>query len=65
MPRTARTIRSLSEFRDEIARTLVRGYAIDDRENEDFGACVAAAILGADGRPVGAISIAGPDIQGP
>jgi DNA-binding IclR family transcriptional regulator len=62
-PRTAHTIRTLPEFREEIARTQVRSYAVDDRENEDFGACVAVAILGADGRPVGAISISGPDFR--
>jgi DNA-binding IclR family transcriptional regulator len=62
-PRTARTIRSLPQFREEIALTQARGYAIDDRENEDFGACVAVAILGADGRPVGAISVSGPDFR--
>ncbi len=62
-PRTARTIRTVEQFRDEIERTQARGYATDDRENEDFGACVAAAILGADGRPVGAISISGPDFR--
>jgi DNA-binding IclR family transcriptional regulator len=62
-PRTARTIRSVEQFREEIARTQARGYAIDDRENEDFGACVAAAILGADGKPVGAVSVSGPDFR--
>jgi DNA-binding IclR family transcriptional regulator len=62
-PRTARTIRSSVQFREEIARTQARGYAIDDRENEDFGACVAAAIIGADGKPVGAISVSGPDFR--
>lgn len=62
-PRTARTIRSVERFREEIARTQARGYAIDDRENEDFGSCVAVAIVGADGRPVGAISISGPDFR--
>jgi DNA-binding IclR family transcriptional regulator len=61
--RTGRTIRSLPEFREEIALTQSRGYAIDDRENEDFGACVAVAILGDDGRPVGAISVSGPDYR--
>ena len=62
-PRTDRTIRDLATFREEIQRTRVRGYSTDDRENEPFGACVGAAIIGAVGRPVGAISIAGPHFR--
>lgn len=62
-PRTARTIRSVEQFREEIDRTQARGYAIDDRENEDFGACVAVAIVGPDSRPVGALSVSGPDFR--
>lgn len=63
LPRTDRTIRNLSAFREEIRRTQQRGYSIDDRENEPFGACVGAPIVGADGRPVGAISVAGPSFR--
>jgi DNA-binding IclR family transcriptional regulator len=59
-PRTDRTIRDLASFREAIRVTQSRGYSTDDRENEPFGACVGAAIVGADGRPVGAISISGP-----
>lgn len=62
-PRTARTIRTVERFREEVDRTRARGYAIDDRENEDFGACVAVAILDASGRPVGALSVSGPDFR--
>ncbi len=58
--RTERTILDLAAFREEIRRTQRRGYATDDRENEPFGACVGAAIVGADGRPLGALSISGP-----
>ena len=58
--RTDGTIRDLASFREEILRTQLRGYSTDDRENEPFGACVGAAIVGADGRPVGAISVSGP-----
>ncbi|HEY5484966.1 MAG TPA: IclR family transcriptional regulator [Propionibacteriaceae bacterium] len=63
LPRTDRTICDLATFREEIRRTQRRGYSTDDRENEPFGACVGAAIVGADGRPAGAISIAGPHFR--
>ena len=61
--RTDRTICDVDEFRLEVSRTRERGYATDDRENEPLGACVAAAIVGADGRLVGAISVAGPHFR--
>ena len=61
--RTPRTIGDAGELRLEVRRTRQRGYATDDRENEPLGACVAAAIVGADGRLVGAISVAGPHFR--
>lgn len=60
VPRTDRTITTAAAFRREIALTQQRGYATDDRENEPLGACVAAAIIGPEGRPVGAVSVSGP-----
>jgi DNA-binding IclR family transcriptional regulator len=62
-PRTDQTISSLDAFREEIRRTQARGYAIDDRENEPHGACVAAAISAAGGRPAGALSVSGPHFR--
>ena len=62
-PRTDRTIRDLDALREEVRLTQLRGYSTDDRENEPHGACVGAAILGADGRPAGAISISGPHFR--
>jgi DNA-binding IclR family transcriptional regulator len=59
-PRTDRTICDVDTFREAIRRAQHCGYSTDDRENEPFGACVGAAIVGADGRPVGALSISGP-----
>jgi len=62
-PQTERTILALDAFRAEIRRTQLRGYAIDDRENEPHGACVAAAIVAVNGRPVGALSVTGPHFR--
>jgi DNA-binding IclR family transcriptional regulator len=59
-PRTEMTIDNIEDFREALALTRERGFATDDRENEPLGACVAAAIMGADGRPLGAISASGP-----
>jgi len=61
--RTDRTILDLDTLREEIRRTQLRGYSTDDRENEQFAACVGAPIVGADGRLVCAISIAGPHFR--
>jgi DNA-binding IclR family transcriptional regulator len=60
VPRTDRTITNAAAFRRELIRIQQRGYATDDRENEPLGACVAAAIIGPEGRPVGAVSVSGP-----
>jgi DNA-binding IclR family transcriptional regulator len=62
-PRTERTITDRTAFCEEIARVRQRGYATDDRENEPLGACVAAAIIGPDAKPLGAISVAGPHFR--
>jgi DNA-binding IclR family transcriptional regulator len=61
--RTDRTICAVDDFREEIRRTRARGYAVDDRENEPHGACVAAAIVGVGGRPIGALSVSGPHFR--
>lgn len=63
LPRTEKTICDLATFREAIQETQILGYSTDDRENEPLGACVGAAIVGADGRPVGAISISGPHFR--
>jgi DNA-binding IclR family transcriptional regulator len=49
-----------AELRKELAAIRKRGYSIDNEEHEAGVRCVAAAIPGAGGRAVAAISIAGP-----
>ena len=62
-PGTEHTITSPADLLAEIERTRQRGFSTDDRENELGGPGVAAAILEAGGRPVGAVGITGPDFR--
>lgn len=55
---TPRTITDVDTFLEELEEIRQRGYALDDRENEEDGRCVAAALLGTD-LPA-AISISAP-----
>jgi DNA-binding IclR family transcriptional regulator len=61
--RTSSTITDPKRLRVEIDSIMVRGYSIDDVENEEGIRCVAAPIRGADGFAVGAVSVAGPDYR--
>ncbi|GAA4664507.1 MULTISPECIES: IclR family transcriptional regulator [Amycolatopsis] len=56
--RTDNTITSIDEYLEELGKVRRVGYAIDDRENEDDGRCVAVPLLGT--RLPAAISISGP-----
>ncbi len=58
--RTEHSITDQIHMRQELAEIRQRGFAIDNSENEDGVTCVAAAIHGAAGDVIGAISISGP-----
>lgn len=57
---TEHTMTDLDAIREEITLTAQRGYAEDREENEQSIWCYGAAILGADGRAVGCISVSMP-----
>lgn len=57
---TLKTIVDPARLLDELARTSRRGWAVDEVENEPDVGCVAAAVRDHSGRPIAAISIAGP-----
>ena len=58
-PRQPRSIRTVDALRLEIETTRARGYAVDDRENEENVVCVAAPVL-VRGTVLGALSLSGP-----
>jgi IclR family acetate operon transcriptional repressor len=58
--RTPNTITDPDRLQAELERTRARGFSIDDIENEEGIRCAGAAVLGADGVPLAAISVAGP-----
>lgn len=57
---TDRTVGSVAELREELARIQRDGYAVDDEECIPGGRCVAAPILMGDGDPVTAVSVTAP-----
>ncbi|MFE6971100.1 IclR family transcriptional regulator [Isoptericola sp. NPDC057653] len=57
---TPTTLTTLTELRTELDRIRDQGWALDDAEREPGVRCIAAPLVGRDGRPVAAISVAGP-----
>src|SRR5882672_10720457 len=58
-PRTKNTITTLVRLKSELAAIRRRGYAVDQEETTEGIVCIGSPILGADGRPEAAISLAG------
>jgi IclR family acetate operon transcriptional repressor len=59
-PRTPKTKLDIDDLLADVTASAERGYAVDDEESSLGSRCVAAAVVGADGGPLGAISIDGP-----
>src|SRR5881397_1105035 len=53
------TITTLARLKSELAAVRRRGYAVDQEETTEGIVCIGSPILGADGRPEAAISLAG------
>lgn len=60
---TRNTITDGDALRAELILTRERGYSVDDVENEEGIRCIGAPVLGHDGRPLAAVSLAGPDVR--
>ncbi len=57
--RTPQTHQNADTLLDDLARCRLRGYSVDDRENEPEVRCVAAPIIDYRGRPIAAVSVSG------
>jgi DNA-binding IclR family transcriptional regulator len=57
---TARTFTSVARLKKDLIQTRAQGFSLDDEEAVVGARCIGAAICGADGKVVGAISVSGP-----
>ena len=60
---TPKSITSLSRLKRDLLNIRERGFALDEGEAVTGIRCLGAAIIGADGKPVAALSIAGPMVR--
>lgn len=56
---TPKTIPDLAQLRRDLAQCALRGYALDDEEVVTGARCIGAAILDANGKIAGGISVSG------
>ncbi|MCT2343666.1 IclR family transcriptional regulator [Niallia taxi] len=61
--KTAATISSKEELREEIDKVEQQGYALDNNENEKDLRCIAAPIYNHEGRIIASFSISGPSTR--
>jgi DNA-binding IclR family transcriptional regulator len=59
-PDTGRTLTNVARLKKDLIQTRQQGYSLDDEEAVVGARCIGAAIFGADGKVVGAISVSGP-----
>ena len=59
-PATPKTIMNLVQFRQELEKIRLQGYAVDDEEAVQGARCVSAPILSSDREPIAAVSVSGP-----
>lgn len=57
---TSRTITDPAQLVVELERVRAQGWAMDNRENEEDGRCIAAPVFGPGRKVVAALSISGP-----
>jgi DNA-binding IclR family transcriptional regulator len=57
---TSRTITDSGALAVELERVRVQGWAMDNRENEEDGRCIAAPVVGSGRNVVAALSVSGP-----
>lgn len=60
---TPKTLNTHDALEADLARTLTRGFAIDDEERNLGMRCVAAPIFNEFGDPIGGVSISGPTVR--
>lgn len=62
-PKTPHTITSADVLERELNAVRVRGYSVDDEENQTGARCIGAPVFDYSGECVGAISVSGPTIR--